>query len=450
MTAIPQLLQRIFNRDFTGLSPAACREAFFARHLTLADLSLVCETLQSASATAGNASLPAAIRIPGRDGSGPPFVILAQLHGNEPAGLAGILLAMALSRSGHLACDVIGALGNALAAGQYFTDYKVHPEASQETRDAFRCGLSDSGALLPDLNRIPTDFRTRDATDYHTRRARELYALGTQAGGILDIHTARGSMLCITDHKRDVDLARSPIRSVLTGLAEAIAAHASATVTVRTLKTLLAPLGNLTCHVGIEAGRHEAPDSPHHAASFTLSLLYTLGLTEAEPLTPPENGQFDGYAVQPRIAYADLPHDEVQPGDAVYMARACHSLASVPARSDTVAVRTPDGSYTLQSVADFTHSPAGGMEYAVYQYDEMEAVEAGQVVAVALPSGAVFRAGDNFSGIFFSKSALLYDKDPSVGPWPVAADRIAEVKFCYPCKVENIALPCCIEQRNGP
>ena len=144
--------------------------------------------------------------------------------------------------------------------------------------------------------------------------------------------------------------------------------------------------------------------------------------------------------MQPRITYADLDYgDGLQADDKVYMARLCQSLASVPERSDTVIVKQ-DGHYKLQSVAEFTKRPAGTMEYALYQYDEMEAIAAGQLVAVAIPSGTVFRTRNAFSGIFLSKSGELYDKDPSVGPWPVAADKISAVKFCYPCEVNPVTL----------
>ena len=34
-------------------------------------------------------------------------------------------------------------------------------------------------------------------------------------------------------------------------------------------------------------------------------------------------------------------------------------------------------------------------------------------------------------------SAALYNKDPAVGPWPVAAAQLATTKFCYPCKVKK-------------
>jgi hypothetical protein len=103
-------------------------------------------------------------------------------------------------------------------------------------------------------------------------------------------------------------------------------------------------------------------------------------------------------------------------------------------------VRHGDGRYGIQSVAEFAREPGGEMTYAVYQYDEMEAVARDQVVAVALPSGTAFRAPSDFSVLFISKAAALYDKDPSVGPWPVAAAQVDQVKFCYPCVVRPIRL----------
>lgn len=447
-----QLLRDIFNHDFTDAGGAdGFSRAFFARTLTLSDLRRVHAHVTSQSVTCEGRVIPSALHLKGA-AAGAPLLILAQLHGNEPAGLAGILLAMALRQAGLLERDVIAVIGNPLAAGQYFESLAAAPHARQETRDAYRCGLSisqsispgisgsESGALLPDMNRIPLDFLTREAHDPHILRARELYALGRQAEGILDIHSARGNMCCITDHRHDAELKHSPIRALLTGLAEAIAAHASAAVSVKTLKTILHPLPNIRYQVGIEAGRHEAPEAPGNAASFTLSFLHATGWTRVPPHFTQENGVFENYRVHPRITYADLAYgDGLRAGDMVYMARTCHALASVPERSDTVIVKQ-DGRYALQSVADFTARPAGSMEYALYQYDEMEPVEAGQVVAVAVPSGTEFRTRSAFCGIFLSKSAALYDKDPAVGPWPVAADKIAGVKFCYPCDRDVVTL----------
>lgn len=433
------LLQDIFNHDFKGLaSTADFQRVFFGKTLGPAELMKISKEVRESNVTLHGKTIPAALLIPGKK-SGKPYAILAQLHGNEPAGLAGILLTMALSAAGKLEGDVIGIIGNPLAAGQYFEAWSKNPSARQETRDAFRCGLDEKGNLLPDMNRIPIDFRTRTATDHHTKRAQELYAVGEQVWGIVDIHSARGNMLCITDHKRDSDLLNSPIRAVLTELAEAISANASATVTVQTFKTILGPLDSIETQTGIEAGRHEAPDSPHNAASFTLSLLHTLKLTDIAPIYKEENGIFERYSVQPRITYDDLAHAPLAAGDKVYMAKRCASLASVPERSELVIVKQGDH-YALQSVAEFTQKPQGSMEYAMYQYDEMEPIAKGEVVAVALPSGVTFSTKESFSGIFVSKSSVLYDKDPAVGPWPVAADKISSIKFCYPCHVSSMKL----------
>jgi len=437
-----KLLTELFNYDFADARDSAAFHAhFFARTLTLSDLKKICDAVCAESISIGGNIITAGIRIPGKT-PGAPFVILAQLHGNEPAGLAGIALAMALSEAGQLEREVIGVIGNPLAAQQYFAALSAHPHARQETRDCYRCGVDETGALYPDMNRIPIDFRTRPATDHHTKRAQELFALAQHINGILDIHSARGNMLCITDHKHDSELKNSPIRAVLTHLAEAISAHASAAIAVQTFKTILSPLPNILHQVGIEAGRHEAPDSPYHAASFTLSLLHTLELTRITPIFTEENGAFDCYEVQPRITYADLRHDTaaLHADDRIYMAATCHALASVPARSDTVIVQQTNGNYVLQSVAEFTKKPAGSMEYAVFQYDEMEAIEKDRVVAVAVPSGTAFSTTSDFSGIFVSKSAALYDKDPAVGPWPVSVDKIATIKFCYPCRVKKTTL----------
>jgi hypothetical protein len=437
-----QLLTAIFNHDFASCADNdAFKAHFFARPLAMPELKLLCEHVCASHIELGGQAIPAAIHIKGTK-PGAPFAILAQLHGNEPAGLAGIALAMALAQAGKLERDVIGVIGNPLAAKQYFTAWEQDPHARQETRDAYRCGLSEDGALLADMNRIPVDFLTRPAADHHTRRARELYALGQHINGIADIHSARGNMTCITDHKHDRDLKNSPIRSLLTGLAEAISANAAGSVTVQTLKTILSPLPHILSQTGIEAGRHESPQAPLVAASFTLSLLHTLGITAVTPLYTDDGGAFERYAVQPRITYADLDYtaSSLRADDRIYMATPCHALASVPERSHSVIVRQPGGAYALQSVAAFTENPGGSMEYALYQYDEMEAIPSSHTVAVALPSGTAFKTREAFSGIFVSKAAELYDKDPAVGPWPVAAERLADVKFCYPCYVSPMTL----------
>ncbi len=435
-------MQEIFNHDFTACKDAADFHSYFLEHpLSLADLHKVCDFICAQTAAVGDKSIPAVVWIKSGNNAALPLAILAQLHGNEPAGLAGIALAMALAEARLLKQDVIGVVGNPVAAKQYFAHWAANPKARQEVRDAYRCGLAEDGSLLPDLNRIPVDFAKRPATNPHIRRAQELYHLGQHISGIADLHSARGNMICITDHKRDSDLKHSPIRSVLTELAEAISGHASGAVTVQTLKGILSPLPNIGCQIGIEAGRHEETYTPHVAASFTLSLLYTLGITSVKPLHAKETGVFERYAVQPRLTYASLAKTgRIKDDDEVFMVITCTSADAIPKQSDRVVVQKKDGSYEIQTILEFIINPAGSIAYAIYQYDEMMAIKKDQVVALALPSGVEFQAPHDFSGIFFSKSATLYDKDPAVGPWPVAADELANVKFCYPCKVSRMKI----------
>ena len=185
----------------------------------------------------------------------------------------------------------------------------------------------------------------------------------------------------------------------------------------------------------------KSPEAPHIAASFTLSLLHTLGLTSIAPLYDKEDGLFERYDVQPRITYADLKQDDrLQPGDRVYMVKEFQAIEELPQKTSQVIVRKNNGVHKLQPILEYLVEPAGELAYAVYQYEEMEAIGKGEIVAVAIPSGVAFKANRPFSGIFLSKPAALYDKDPNVGPWPVGAENIGNVKFCYPCKVSKMAV----------
>lgn len=400
-------LKTIYNYDFVQMSNAEMfRDKFFARKLGLNDLRIIHDHVQKGNITLAGKNIPAALHLKSSVASNEkPFAILAQLHGNEPAGLSGIALAIALEQARLLKRDVIAIIGNPLAAGQYFAALEKNPQAPQETRDAFRCGLSEEEELLPDGNRIPVDFMTREDNSAHIKRSRELYIMGQNISGIIDIHSARGNMTCITDHKNDRDLQYSPIRAILTELAEAISANASSTVTVQTLKTILHPLENITCQTGIEAGRHENPEAPQVAAAFTLATLYNQGITDVKPLMQHDDGFFIRYSVQPRITYDDLTKEgQLQEGDVIYMAREHNGIVEN------------------------------------YQYDEMQAINANQIVARALPSGTALRTASGFSGIFFSKNGVLYDKDPSVGPWPLPAAKMGSIKFCYPCIVSEMKI----------
>ncbi len=146
-------------------------------------------------------------------------------------------------------------------------------------------------------------------------------------------------------------------------------------------------------------------------------MLHTLGLTDVSPLYKEENGIFNRYAVKPRLTYGDLVCEgTLAANDKIYMAR--------PARM---------GEKPLIIGHD-------GERFVAHQYEEMESIKEGQVVAVAVPSGTLFKAPRDFSTLFISKSSALYDKDPAVGPWPVDAADIGKIKFCYPCDVSAMPL----------
>jgi hypothetical protein len=438
MPDIRGVLREIFNQDFASFEdPEKLRKAFFAKNLTLTDLKKVASVVQDSQVAMGGKTVPAAISIPGNRKQAP-FMILAQLHGNEPAGLAGIALAMALSQAGKLERDVVGVIGNPLASLQYFDAWVEAPTARQEIRDPYRCGVDEQGNLLPDMNRIPVDFAKQSASSPHIKRAQELFAIAEKCSGILDIHSARGDLLCITDYKNEKHLKHSPIRSVFINLAEAVGKNASgAAASVRTFKNLTESLPNIECQIGIEAGRHESTGAPQLAASFTLSLLHTLGITKVPPLYDKENGTFERYNVKPRITYADLTREMLAKDDMIYMVMPCKTIEEIPVKSDRVIVKKKDGSFALQTALEHIIKPTGTLCYATHQYNEMEAIKKGQVLAVAVPSGTVFKAPYDFSTLFISKSASLYPKDPAVGPWPVAAGDISKIKFCYPCDVSK-------------
>jgi hypothetical protein len=346
-----------------------------------------------------------------------------------------------LHEAGLLEKPVLCVIGNPLAAKQYFEALEAAPSARQETRDAYRCGVADDGLLLPDMNRIPVDFLLRSTSDPHIKRAQELYHLAQYASGILDIHSARGTMLCVTDHNQDRYLKHVPIRAVLTELAEAIAANASKTAQVKTFKTIVSALSNIECQVGIEAGRHEDPDAPGNASQFTHAILYNIAATKVSPEKTKDDGKFTRYAVKPRITYADLlGAQDVEPDDSVLMAKALRGDADIPERCDRVIVCDKEGNYVVQTVLQYIITPKGKLAYGVYQYEEMEPIKEGQVVAVAVPSGVELCAPRDFSGIFVSKSRTLYSKDTAVGPWPLSQAELASTKFCYPCDISEMKI----------
>ena len=427
-SSMTALLEDIFGSDFSHLrEDAAFIQRFFERPLNLDDLRKV----HSFLAASDTLQIPGISLVGKKKAEDLPFVVMSQIHGNEPAGLAGILLVMALSEAGFLQKSVYLAIGNLIASTQYFEALAGHPNTPQESHDVYRTGLDSIGNPLRDLNRMPPIFMQMDATnDPSMARAQLLYRLGQRSSGLLDIHTARGNMVVITDHTNDQHLLYSPIRQILTNL---LASISSATSTL-TLKQCWEHLPNIESKTGIEAGRHEAPEAPYIAAEFTLSLLYNLGISTLKPpRLSTENGVFSRITVGNKLAFRDLVPDTNQDllqGEMLYPVKPIRDLSDIPPGTEKLLVEN-NGKLSLQSAA----APYGTPRYAVYQFEELEPIAADQIVMVAVPSGITFRAPHTFLPLFVTKSAEKYS-DPAVGPWPVSPERMGE-KFAYPCKARK-------------
>lgn len=419
-----ELLKRIFGHGFAGMNASSFAARFFAHLLSLADLAQIHDWL----AVQRWQGIDAATLIPRKSsGDEVPFLLLAQVHGNEPAGLAGALLALALAEAGLLEKPLVAAIGNPVAAEQYFAAWRADPAAPEHARDIYRAGVDAAGHLLRDMNRIPDHFREADPADPYFRRAQALDRLARSVWGVLDIHSARGELVCVTDHGRDEDLLYSPIRAVLDNLIGAIAGQTGS----RTLKRVYLEHTNVKTSTGIEAGRHEDPASFDRAAHFTLAHLFNLGITPARPPgMEQEDGRFIRYRVEKSLTYAALlPAGAAPvPGDLFYPVLACQPSMPLPPGTEQVLLRTQEGALAL---AHASARPSSAFAYAVHQYGELEPVRQGQVLAVSIPSGVELLAPADFCCLFVSKSAARY-RDPAVGPWPVPADKLAATKFCYP------------------
>lgn len=370
----------------------------------------------------------AALHLPGNGTkASPPFMLTAAIHGNEPAGIAAIYLCIELQKTGLLDAPVYCVIGNHYAAKQYFEAYRADPGARQETRDDFRMGRATDGGLMRDLNRIPRNVQELDANEhYHTRRAQQLDRLAAQSCGILDIHSARGELPCITNYSDAKYLKYSPIRIVLEGLLDSIAAH-TATVT---FKQLIARHPSQKHSFGIEAGRHEDPDAPKLAAEFTLALLYNLGITSATPLRTEDDGLFEAFTVGKVLKLNDLTLKGTPAGnDLFYTVKSCADAAAIPKDCDAVIVERADGSMAVS--APKNHEASGTLRYHVHQFGELEPVQKDAVVAVAVPSGATLHAPAALHTLFALKLKSLY-KDPAVAIVPFTPDEL-DKKFGHPC-----------------
>lgn len=390
-----ELLQEIFNTDFSQLNNGEdVKKAFFAKTLTIDDLRKAHDFLSDITTEIDGKPIGSCIPI-GESKGEPYFILLSLLHGNEPAGLAGILYAFALNEAKLLDKAIMCVVGNNLASKQYFKVMETESDQPQQTRDYYRRGLDEAGEPLPDMNRFPAGFEDAEPDNYHARRLQELDYLADHGQGVIDIHSARGNMVCVTDSSNDSLLKGTSIKAILVGLTEAIG---SATAT-STYKTVAGKKPNIIHQYGIEAGTHEDPNSIKIAAEWTCSMLYSLGLTKVEPLHTSDDNKFYEYRVKEKLNFSDF-----------------ETSAKIPAGETFITVKD-------------------GKEY---QYDEMEEVQAGQVVALSSPSGIELSAAYKFSGIFVTKSSKLFN-DPAIGLYPVTTEQL-DTKFCYPCIVSEISL----------
>ena len=369
---------------------------FTTRDYTLQNLAEIHDRIQTASVKAphpkgGEVEIPAVLHLKG-NGKKPqmPFMLFTQIHGNEPAGLTAQAMAIALDEAGLLDAPVYCVIGNPFAAKQYFEAYRKNGKLPENSRDDFRAGVNTKGELQKDLNRIPRHVWELDpATDYHTARAQQLDALAQISCGILDIHSARGDLPCVTNYSDLAMLKRTPIPNILEGLLEAIANH-TANVT---FKQLISRHSNIVHSYGIEAGQHEDPKSFPLAAAFTLALFYNLGLTMVS---------YNGKLPKQYYAY--------------------HVGKSLPFSGLVM-----EGKPVAEDLFETTH-----------QFGELEEITQGQLIATADKSGAKLLSPRLMHSLFPAKYKKFY-RDPTAGIIPFSPAEM-DKKFCYPCTREPLDL----------
>lgn len=430
---IDTLLSTLFGNDILHESDTtALTEHLLRVQFGREQLQAVHDFVARQSVTVDGQTIPAVLELPATEPSHEVMGLIAQLHGNEPAGLAAIAFAMALWRKQLLNATVYCIIGTPLAARQYFEAWQRDPLAIQESRDGFRRGYDTSGQLLRDPNRIPADFRDHPEGP-HNARAIALEALADRFTVTLDIHSARGDLICVTEYTELKHLLYSPIRNVLAELASNIGSHASAC----TFKTLLLKKPHIRALTGIEAGRHEDPASPTRAIAFTHALMFNLGLTTVAPAATYRQSETHAFAlfqVGSTLNFSQLQKMVKAPGkndDRYYTVKPSNYEQAKTAEAPEVIVRHADCSLELRQLAEVSEQEESRVAYRLHQFAELEEVYEGDVVAVAIPSGIELKAPTDFYALFVAKSAALYN-DKAAGVLPIATSAL-EQKFCYPC-----------------
>lgn len=400
MSRFSALISDIFKHDVSQSGSAeACVAAFFDHQLSMPDLQKVHDYVQAQSLDIeGVGNVPAFLElVPREDENAPlPFLIQAQLHGNEGAGIAGILLAMVLADAGLITQPLWVGIGNHIAAKQYFEAYEKDPKAPVETRDMYRKGVRDCGEPIGDMNRFPENFREK-TEDPYLLRLQQLDAVGDHISGILDIHTARGAMLLVVACTDKTLLKHSPIRAYSEGTLKAISGLTGALP----FKKVLAQKENIQTMVGIEAGTHEHVRGPEWAAEFTLSLLHNMGLTTAPYHFQKEDGVFYEYQASPSLNFADLTKEDASAdvSNDLFYTICPAGEGRLPSYAEgLMVIKNPDG-----TVAVVPEEGAENPLYAVCQFNELQEIKQGQVIAIGVPSGTQLKAPYDFHTMFVTK-----------------------------------------------
>lgn len=375
------LLKLFYDTDFseyTGRPIFVLLDHFKSRRFSVDDLSRVFDFLQQQSVNVIDKkgkphSIPAVFQVGKKNNNEKPLMVMAGLHGNEVAGLASFLLLMALDQAGFLNKPVYAAAGSPYAISQYFSSWKQDSTSPQYMRDSYRGGVNKNGGLLPDPNRVPADLMISKSNAEHIKRAKQLVYLAGNASGVIDLHTARGDMCCVTEYTDPKLLQYSPIRVFLTGLLEGIGNYNGSNITLD--EYLMRKYPDIPM-IGIEAGTHEDPAAPLKASMFVFNMLPHFQCVLPEKLHDHlhDSGRFTEYKVRNRLSFANLEKTgAVTLDDLVYSARR-YQCGEVIAGNDRVLVKVkdPEG---LKVVPYNEVSSDDEIAYVVHQYSEMERVK---------------------------------------------------------------------------
>lgn len=480
-------LQKIFGtnfREFSG-NPEGLRAAFFGHTLTMQDLyqtyKLIADqeiVVDVPEAPEGKISVPAAMCI-GDENAKTAVLQMAQVHGNEPAGLGVLLFGMALSEAGVLNGKIYGALGNHHAASYFWEAWRDQPHIPAAARSPTRTMIGEEDRM--DLNRFRPDRAEKLKEDYAAfldemlasdnvmlHRGAKLCALARkpEVTLIFDPHTSRqepDGIRTINISLRQMQLLESGegvYGGLLRGVPDDIRIFPSGLLGKLgqsdpkiTLKELFeaAKGDKKTPIIGIECGHHETlHDCAPRAIKFYNALLHNMGFSGVRPEGySADKGQFLRYEVQGRLGLGWL-QGEIKQGDVIYPVKPLASAAEIPAlpRPQDVKHKYADPLQVIFTsakgaslvtaeddagrIAIAGRIAKGEKAHLVYQFREMEEIPKGQTVMLGVPSGEALKTPQEMMVFFPTKSSYVYGNKP--GMWPVEVKDVAtasKAKFGY-------------------